>query len=192
MKLQFHPLTPQRWADLETLFGPRGACGGCWCMYWRLGRADFNAGKGEGNRVAFKQLVADGLVAGILAYDGDEAVGWCAVEPRPQYSRLGRSRVLKPVDETPVWSVTCLFVRKGYRGRGVSVELLRAAVAHVGRQGGRVVEGYPVEPDGRTADAFAYTGLVSAFRKAGFTEVARGSPVRPIMRCEAGRDRRRR
>jgi GNAT superfamily N-acetyltransferase len=187
-KLQVHPLTPERWGDLEKLFGPRGACAGCWCMYWRLPRSEFNAGKGDGNREAFRRLVASGRVPGILAYDGDEPVGWCAVEPRQQYPGLGRSRVLRPVDDTPVWSVTCLFVRRDHRRTGVSVELLRGAVGHVRRQGGRVVEGYPVEPaSGQTADAFAYTGLVSAFRRAGFTEVARGSPVRPIMRRKVAR-----
>jgi GNAT superfamily N-acetyltransferase len=186
VKLGFHPLTPDRWPDLEALFGERGACGGCWCMYWRLPRPEFNAQKGAGNRQAFQRLVGSGRMPGILAYDGDVPVGWCAVEPREEYPRLARSRVLAPVDDTPVWSITCLFVRRDYRRRGVSVALLRAAVAHVKRQGGRVVEGYPVEPSGgHTADAFAYTGLASAFQQAGFAEVARGSPGRPIMRCQA-------
>jgi GNAT superfamily N-acetyltransferase len=185
MKLQFRPLTQDRWPDLEALFGERGACGGCWCMFWRLGRSQFDAQKGAGNRKGFKRLVASGRVPGILAYDGEAPVGWCAVEPREEYTRLERSRVLAPIDDTPVWSVTCLFVRRDYRRCGVSIELLRAAVAHVKRQGGQVVEGYPVEPaGGQTADAFAYTGLASAFRQAGFTEAARGSPSRPIMRFE--------
>ncbi len=185
MKLHFHPLTPKRWPDLEKLFGPRGACAGCWCMYWRLTHSQFQEQKGAANRKAFKRLIERGTVPGILAYDGEEVVGWCAVEPRDEYPRLANSRVLQPIDETPVWSVTCLFIRRDYRRRGVSMALLREAAAHVRQQGGQIIEGYPVEPaGGETPDAFAYTGLASAFRQAGFVEVARRSPTRPIMRRE--------
>src|SRR5262245_40253210 len=191
--LTFHPLTPERWPDFEALFGARGACGGCWCMLWRLRRADFERQKGEGNRAAMHALVASGAVPGLLAYDAGAPVGWCAVAPRACYPALDRWRVLKPLDDTPVWSVSCLFVAKGHRGRGVSVALLRAAVEHVRRQCGRCVEGYPVEPKtGQLPPVFAWTGLPSAFRQAGFVEVARGSPTRPIMRCDlAGRPGRR-
>lgn len=190
--LEFHPLTPSRWVDLETLFGERGACGGCWCMWWRLKRSEFDRRRGDANKESMRTLVASGEVPGILAYVGREPVGWCAVAPRECYPVLERSRVLKRIDERPVWSVTCLFVKKQYRNRGVSVQLLRAAVEHVRESGGTVVEGYPVEPSAaRMPDAFAWTGLVAAFRRAGFVECARGSPTRPIMRFETGRPRRR-
>jgi GNAT superfamily N-acetyltransferase len=188
--LQLHPLTAERWPDLEALFGERGACGGCWCMYWRLARADFERGKGAGNRRGFQRLVKQGQIPGILAYADGVPVGWCAVEPRDCYPRLEKSRVLRRIDEQPVWSVTCFFIKKEYRGRGVSVALLRAAVAHVAQHGGTVVEGYPVEPrTGRMPGAFAWTGLASAFKKAGFVEVARGSEVRPIMRLKIGKQK---
>jgi GNAT superfamily N-acetyltransferase len=183
LTLDFHPLTLDRWADFETLFGERGACGGCWCMLWRLQRSVFDSQKGAGNREAMRSLVAAGEVPGILAYAGGEPVGWCAVAPRERYPALDRSRVLRRIDETPVWSVSCLFVARGYRKQGVSVQLLKAAVAWVGEQGGRVVEGYPVEPKKDEVPAvFAWTGLASAFRRAGFVECARGSETRPIMR----------
>ena len=108
-----------------------------------------------------------------------------AIAPRESYSALQRSRVLKKIDDQPVWSVSCLFVKKEHRNHGVSVQLLRAAVAYVKEQGGTIVEGYPVEPKtDRMPDVFAWTGLVSAFRQAGFVECARGSPTRPIMRFE--------
>jgi GNAT superfamily N-acetyltransferase len=181
--LDFHPLTPDRWADFERLFGPRGACAGCWCMFWRLKRSLFNSQKGEGNRGAMKALVGAGEVPGILAYADGMAVGWCAVAPREHYSALERSRILKPIDDKPVWSVSCFFIARPYRNRGVSVQLLKAAVAWVKEQGGRLVEGYPVEPrKGPMPAAFAWTGLASAFRKAGFAECARRSETRPIMR----------
>lgn len=181
--IRHHPLTPARWADFEDLFGARGACGGCWCMLWRTTRAAFDAGKGDGNRAAMKRLVDAGREPGILAYDGKQAVGWCAVAPRVDYPALARSRVLKAVDDVPVWSVSCLFVRKTHRGRGVSVGLLRAAARFVADRGGTVVEGYPVEPkSAEMPPAFAWTGLASAFVRAGYTEHRRGSPTRPIMR----------
>ena len=181
--LSFHPLSADRWVDLEGLFGARGACGGCWCMYWRLPRATYTRGKGEGNRAAFATLVDTGTEPGILAYLDDVPVGWCAVAPRGEFGGLARSRVLKPVDDTPVWSITCLFVTKPCRRSGLSVLLLDAAARFAAARGARVVEGYPVDPpSGTTADAFAWTGLRSAFARAGFTECARRSPGRPIMR----------
>jgi len=176
------PLTPSRWKDLETLFGERGACGGCWCMFWRLPRAEFERRKGAGNRRAFKRLVEGGAAPGLLAYDGREPVGWCAVAPRAEYPGLARSRILEPLDGEPVWSVSCLFVARPYRRQGVSKLLLEAAADHVRRRGGRIVEGYPVDAKTEAADAFVWTGLASAFVQAGFTEVARRSPTRPIMR----------
>ncbi len=182
-KLSFAPLTPDRWADFELLFGDRGACGGCWCMFWRLPRKEFEAGKGTGNKAAMKAIIKKGDEPGLLAYSGHVPVGWCAVAPREDYSALGRSRVLKAVDDTPVWSVSCLFVAKSHRGLGVSVELLKAATRFVAEQGGTVIEGYPVEPKtDKMPDAFAWTGLASAFLRAGFHENHRGSVTRPIMR----------
>jgi GNAT superfamily N-acetyltransferase len=181
----FHPLTSDRWTDFETLFGERGACGGCWCMLWRLKRSEFERQKGQANKESMRSLVASGEVPGILAYATEGPVGWCAIAPRESYPGLERSRVLKRIDEKPVWSVSCLFVKKEHRNQGVSVQLLRAAIAHVKQQGGTVVEGYPVEPSTeRMPDVFAWTGLVAAFQQAGFVECARGSPTRPIMRFE--------
>jgi GNAT superfamily N-acetyltransferase len=183
MKLVFQPATAERWAAVEKLFGPRGASGGCRCMWWRLPRSEFEQMKGEGNRLAFQRVVAERVAPGILAHDNDQPVGWCAVAPRSDYPGLERSRVLKRVDDEPVWSITCFFIAQAYRRKGVSVQLLKAAVAHARKNGARIVEGYPVEP--RSAEmpaAFAWTGTSSAFRQAGFNEVARRSETRPIMR----------
>lgn len=182
-QLTIRPLTPARWDDFEELFGPRGACGGCWCMFWRLSRAEFNKNKGAGNRQLMRDLVGAGVAPGILAYLDGEPVGWCAVAPRTAYSALERSRILQPVDDTPVWSISCLFVRKDCRKKGLSVALLRGAIEFVRERGGSIVEGYPVEPQKKEMPAaFAWTGLASAFLKAGFRECARRSETRPIMR----------
>jgi predicted GNAT family acetyltransferase len=182
-ELVIRPLTPSRWRDLEALFGEKGACGGCWCMWWRIKRSEFEKQKGEGNRQAFKALVESGTRPGLLAYRGREPVGWCAVEPRSNYPALQRSRILKPVDEQPVWSVTCFFIKRGHRGEGVSRALIRGAIDYVAKKGGRIIEGYPVEPrKDRMPGAFAWTGIASAFKREGFREVARRSETRPIVR----------
>jgi GNAT superfamily N-acetyltransferase len=180
---EFRALTPDTWKDFEALFGKRGAAGGCWCMWWRLSQKEFNTQKGEGNRRAMKAIVASGSIPGILAYHEGRPAGWCSVAPREDFPRLARSRILKPVDSRAVWSVVCFFTTKAYRRRGVAERLLRAATKYVRARGGRIVEGYPVEPKkGETADVFAYHGLASMFRNVGFREVARRSPTRPIMR----------
>jgi GNAT superfamily N-acetyltransferase len=176
-------LTSERWPDLEALFGARGACGGCWCMWWRLKRAEFDRQKGETNRQNFKAIVESGAAPGLLGYAGGRPVAWCAVAPREDYPALERSRILQRIDDTPVWSVTCLFVARPFRRQGLTVRMLKAAVVYAGQRGAQIVEGYPVEP--RTADmpaAFAWTGTASAFRQAGFVEALRRSPTRPIMR----------
>jgi GNAT superfamily N-acetyltransferase len=180
--LAVRPVSPERWPDLERLFGPRGACAGCWCMWWKLPRAAWTAGKGEGNRRALEAIVSGGGVPGLLAYDGREPVGWVAIEPRAAYARLARARTLKPVDDAPVWSITCFFVARSHRGRGVTRVLVDAAVAHARRHGARLVEGYPVDAAKPLADAWLYTGSFSTFRKAGFEEVARRTRTRPIVR----------
>ena len=181
--LKIHPLTAKRWPDLETLFGKNGACAGCWCMWWRLQRAEWIRQKGAGNRGALKKIVERKETPGLLAYAGRRPIGWCALASREVYPRLDRSRILKRVDDQPVWSVVCFFVAREFRRRGVTVRLLEAAVDHARKHGAKIIEGYPVETkQAGMPDVFAYTGLVPAFRKAGFIEVERRSKSRPIMR----------
>ena len=155
-------------------------------MTWRLLRPEYERQKGVGNRRALRRLVDAGEMPGLLAYDRERPIGWCALAPRERYGRLERSRILKPVDTRPVWSVVCLFVDRAYRRRGVTVALLRAAADHARDQGGLILEGYPVEPKSakEIPPVFAFTGVASAFRKAGFREAARRSPTRPIMRLD--------
>ncbi|MBU2446139.1 MAG: GNAT family N-acetyltransferase [Bacteroidetes bacterium] len=182
LNLKFKVLTPSRWKDLEKLFGGRGACGGCWCMWWKLSRKDFEKQKGGKNKKAFMKIVSNGERPGILAYYKNEPIGWCAVAPRDKYPLLENSRVLRRFDDEQVWSIVCFFIEKSFRKKGVAVKLIKSAVNFVKRSGGKIIEGYPIEPKKKTADVFAWTGFASAFRKAEFTEVARRSPTRPIMR----------
>lgn len=182
-RLRFAALTSELWNDFERLFGERGACGGCWCMSWRLNRRHFEEQKGEGNKKAFRAIVESGAMPGILAYENGEPVGWCAVAPRQEYVVLQRSRVWSPLDSLPVWSVSCFFVKKSHRQTGISVSLLKAAIEFARRRGARIIEGYPLDlKHGRLPDAFVWTGLASAFRKAGFVEAARRSSQKPILR----------
>ncbi len=177
------PVTPEYWDDLVTLFGPRGATGGCWCMWFRLSRSQFDQQKGESNKLALREIVDSGEAPGILAYMGKQPVGWVSVAPRTRFASLERSRVLKRLDDEPVWSIVCFFVARPYRRKGVTLFLLQAAVDYARTQGAKIVEGYPVEPPkSEIADVFAYHGLASIFLRVGFREVARRSPTRPIMR----------
>ena len=129
-----------------------------------------------------QRLAKAGAKPGLLAYADGQPVGWCAVAPREEYERFATSRVLKPVDDQLVWSVTCFFIARTYRRWGLTRQLLDAAAEFAMRQGAKILEGYPVEPRRDQPDAFVYTGLASAFRKTGFKEVARRSPSRPIFR----------
>ena len=176
------PLTPDRWADLEALFGERGASSGCWCMWWRVAAKDWERGTGAGNRSVFRRIVDAGPAPGLLAYDGTEPVGWVAVAPRDAYPRLNRSPKLKPVDDTPAWAITCFYIDRAYRGTGVGGTLLAAAVRHARAEGATAVEGYPIDPGpGRVTNAAAFTGVLDMFRAAGFEEIARRGG-RPILR----------
>lgn len=180
---KFNPLTLEKWGDLQTLFGKRGACGGCWCMWWRISRKEFEEKKGDGNRIALKRLVKGNAQTGIIAYDDKKPVGWIAFAPREHYLKLETSKILQPVDEKPVWSVSCFFIDKDYRRKGLTIELLREAEKFARKNGARILEGYPIDSKTKNyAPVFANTGLVSAFRQAGFQEVERRSATRPIMR----------
>ena len=161
-------------------------------MFWRLSRKQFDAGKGAANKKAFKAIIQSGSEPGVIAYHNDEPIGWCAIAPREQYIALERSRILQPVDDQPVWSISCLFVKKPYRRQGISSQLLRAAVDLAAKKGASVVEGYPVEPSmQKMPDPFLWHGIPSAFVAAGFKEVLRRAPSRPIMRFTIRSNRRR-
>jgi GNAT superfamily N-acetyltransferase len=183
IQLQFHAVTPDRWKDFEKLFGKDRTCAGCWCMWWRLSRTEFSQKSGEGKKRTFKKIIMSEQMPGVLAYSDGEPIGWCAIAPREVYPVLDRSRVLKRVDDKAVWSVTCFYVARGYRGQGVTGQLLAAAIEFARERGARIIESYPIDSGGAKKDAGSvFTGLLPTFEKAGFVEVERRSPTRPIMR----------
>jgi GNAT superfamily N-acetyltransferase len=181
--LSFYPLTPDRWDDFEALFGPRGACAGCWCMWWRLTSQEFREGAGSVNRDKFRECVRERTPPGVLAYRGQTAVGWCAVAPREKYRRLAFSRILQPIDDTPVWAISCLYVAKGNRKQGLTRRLIEAGCELAANFGASVVEAYPrISPDKPSNPLALYTGTEGSFTRAGFHVVAKPTPVRRVMR----------
>ena len=161
-ELSFKPIKRNLWTDFEELFGPNGACAGCWCMFWKLRGKAYDEARGLETRQMHKSIVDSGVATGLLAYLHGEVVGWIAVEPRESYPRLAHSRTLQPVDEQAVWSVTCFFVAKRFRRQGITVELLKAAVEHVllGLDHLQVAE--VLHPDGHRVDGRVELGVGEA------------------------------
>jgi GNAT superfamily N-acetyltransferase len=181
--LEIAPLTSQRWDDFTALFGGSAVTNGCWCMFWRIPRKQFQNNGSAGNRTAMQALVDAGEIPGVLAYLDGQPVAWCSLGPRESYGALERSRVLTRVDEQPVWSLVCFFVAKGHRHQGLMLPLLRGALEYARAQGARLVEAYPIEHT--TFDvAGSYMGRIATLEQAGFTIVAAPNARRRIMRCE--------
>lgn len=185
------PLTPGTWADLEELFGlPGGSIvRGCWCMFYRRSGKPPGAGGPPGsvkaaNKQAMCDLVSSGVVPGLIGYSDGHPAGWISFGPREEFEKLRRSPVMKPVDDTPVWSVVCSYVARPYRGRGMQRLLLDAAIGYAGRNGARVLEAYPIDKTARSHDDFMFFGARSLYERAGFREVVRRSPTRVVMRLE--------
>jgi GNAT superfamily N-acetyltransferase len=178
-----HPLTPDRWRDLAALFETSSTTRACWCTWFRQTTADYRANAGDKNRRAFQRVVRTAEAPpGVLAYIDGKPAGWCAIAPREDYTRLARSKTLKPIDDKPVWSVTCSFIGSHARQRGVAHALLRAAVDLASKHGAKIVEAYPLVPGRKLRSDESYVGVTPLFEKAGFIEVARPSPGRAIMR----------
>lgn len=187
IKLAFRPLVSENWKDIEQLFSSNGNCRSCWCMWWRQSSSEWQKRKGAERKEALKSIVDQGKIPGIIAYSAEHPVGWVSISPREEFHRLERSRTLKRIDDKPVWSIVCFFVTKALRGKGVSTQLLRAAVDYAGRRGAKIIEGYPSRSRGKQEDMLVYTGLDSAFLKTGFTDCGSASKVRTIMRLEIRR-----
>ncbi|MDX2179314.1 MAG: GNAT family N-acetyltransferase [Bryobacteraceae bacterium] len=181
MELRVAPLTPKLWPALEELFATNRTCNQCWCMYWRIGSAYRNRAGGD-NKSDFRQLVREDDPPGHLAFDGGKPVGWLQLTPRGALPALERNKRLARVDEVPVWSISCFFVRVGYRKRGVTEALIAAAIAAARKAGAPALEAYPVDA-GETSSS-SFTGYLSTFLRLGFREVERRAPARPIVRYE--------
>jgi GNAT superfamily N-acetyltransferase len=180
--LTFKPVTPSQWADLVTLFSEHGVQNGCWCMYWRIPRKEFQCNYGEGNRQFLKKIVESGSVPGILAYHKRKPVGWCSIAPREDFPVVLRSRTLKPIDDQPVWSIVCFFVSEPYRKSGLSHLLIKAAIDYAKKHGAHIIEAYPVDVHAKSIEFERYVGLTTTYEKEGFKEVLRRSERKAIVR----------
>lgn len=180
------PLTPELWPAFEQLFGKTGACSGCWCTYWRVPHKDYVAHRGAKAKAYFKRRVMAGPPPGLLAFIGDEAVGWMQIGPRadtPQWNSPRRATApLKPEDaaDPRVWGATCFFIKPSARGKGVMKALVKAGVAYAKANGARFLEACPI--DGKVGNVDAYVGIASVFERAKFREAARRRSNRPLMR----------
>ncbi|MEM8812334.1 MAG: GNAT family N-acetyltransferase [Pseudomonadota bacterium] len=183
--ITIRPATKDLWAAFEALMGPKGGVGGCWCMLWRQNRKDQTRFTGAGNRARIRAAFDAETPPGLLAFDGADPVAWLSIAPRRAFVRLETSRILKPVDDRPVWSISCFLIRNTHRRQGLAIALLEQAKSFVEEQGGSILEGYPVDPKKDPyPGTYAWTGIAESFRRAGFEEVARRSETRPIMRFE--------
>jgi GNAT superfamily N-acetyltransferase len=169
------PLTPQRWLDLDDLFSPSGHLCGCWCQWFKLTNKRFDEMSDTAKKADLHEQVLRGDLPGLLAYDSERPIGWCAIEPRERYPRLARSPILKPVDDIPVWSLTCFWLQSEYRGMGLTQKLIKAAMRHVEQQGGKMIEAYPIDPRGKISNSQAYHGLYSTLSAWG-SRKPRGAP----------------
>jgi GNAT superfamily N-acetyltransferase len=181
MKLVVRPLTAELLPALEDLFADSAMCSKCWCMYWRVGSA-YRKQPARDNRKAFRAVVKSGPPPGLLAFDGALAIGWCQVTPRDALPWLERPWRMRRVDDAPVWSISCFYVRKGYRRQGITRLLIDAALEAAKHAKAPALEAYPL--DRALSPSATSTGIVSTFARAGFKVVARHAPERPIMRYE--------
>lgn len=181
MELTTRPLTAELWPDFEVLFGENGAKSGCWCMYWRIGSFYRRQAPAQ-NRAAFQAVVEAGPPPGLLAFAAARPVGWCQIGPRRSIPHIDRVWRLHSPDDKPVWSISCLYIAKGPRRRGVASHLLEAAI-DFGRAGGAsIIEAYPI--DRRVSPSSSSTGFVTSFERLGFRHVPSPAPERPIVRLE--------
>jgi GNAT superfamily N-acetyltransferase len=180
----YKPVTIAEWPDLEALFSEHGVQNGCWCMYWRIPRQECQRNYGAGNKQFLKQIVESGQVPGILAYHEGKPVGWCSVASRETFPVVLRSPTLKPIDDRPVWAITCFFVSKPYRRGGLTHLLIQAAIEYAQAHGARLIEAYPIDVHAKSIEYERYSGLTTTFEKLGFKEACRRSERRPIMRYE--------
>jgi GNAT superfamily N-acetyltransferase len=180
---EFHPLTAARWDDFETLFGPNGACAGCWCAWFLMTNREYTEAKKEGHKELMRTLVHSGVEPGIIAYADGVPAGWVALAPRERYQRLETSKQLGAVDDKPVWVISCFFIHRDYRRQGLMEKLLAAAVQYARGLGVKTLEAFPLDVEGKMSSIQMYTGKSSVFYKLGFNEVARRN-YRPILRLE--------
>lgn len=181
-KLTTAILTKKNWHDLEFLFGEKGACGGCWCMNWRLPRIEYQRNKGEKNKQLLHKLVSQNEPLGVIAYYDKIPVGWCSISSKTRLLEQKNSRILKKTAIPSKWSIVCLYIRPDFRRKHLSSYLIEHASAFAFKKGALMVEAYPVIPKTDTMpDVFAWTGIWKSYKRAGFKIVEQPSSGKYIM-----------
>lgn len=182
--LSFQPLSISNFGDFEYLFGEKGACEGCWCMQCRLQADEFKAGRGEANRLAMKKLVESGCTLGIIAYNDNEPIGWCSLGDQKDFSQLPKYHESQIIDDK-TWIIFCLYIRRGWRRKGVKRALLKYLIAYCKTKGAKVLESHQCNSTfSKYPDNFAWTGIEKAYKAVGFVKIDDSINKRPIMRYE--------
>ncbi len=185
IELQFDSLTSSNWQQFETLMGEKGGCGHCWCMFFRLPYKNFQENKPDGNKKMMKELVNKSQPQGLIASLNKQPVGWIALAPREDYMKLENSRVFKRIDDKPVWSITCFFIKKEFRRMGLSQQLIKGAVDFAKKKRIKTLEAYPAIPyNEKVPHAFLWVGVLSSFVKNGFKIVQQHSKSRAMVRID--------
>jgi GNAT superfamily N-acetyltransferase len=183
--LSFKELAATNWKQYEELMGEKGGCGNCWCMYFRLPYKIFQENKPDGNKKLIKKLVNNDMLLGLIAFMNKKPFGWIALAPREDYIRIESSRVFKRIDDKPVWSITCFFIKKEYRRMGLSHQLIKGAVDFAKKKKIKILEAYPAIPyNEKVPHPFLWVGVLSSFIKNGFKIVKQSSKSRAMVRLE--------
>lgn len=180
-----HPLTPDRFDDFADVVNPNRRATHCWCVTHRLRAADVAELAGRpvdsdasgAREAAMRALCERDVPPGVIAYRDGEPVGWCNIGPREDIPKLATSRLMRPVDDVPVWSIVCVVVRGGHRRQGVTRRLLEGAVTWAASHGAVAVEAHPVDPPGRMDTTMAFVGTRSMFEPLGFEAVGSTDPM---------------
>ncbi|WP_196259504.1 GNAT family N-acetyltransferase [Pelagibacterium limicola] len=172
--LKVKPVTGKSWPDLETLFESKGGPSYCWCMPYRAMDDRAKAGNAD-RKAALKSRVEKRVPIGLVGYLTGEPVAWCSLGPRESFMKLGNPQ---DGDDHGIWSVTCFFIRRDFRGRGLSAQMLAAAIAYARKRGAEMLEGYPVDPD---SPSYRFMGFVSLFENRGFAPAGRAGTRKHIM-----------
>ena len=185
MNIKLKPLVKENWKDFENLMGEKGGCGGCWCMTFRITSHEFEENKFEGNKKLMKELVRTNRPTGLIGYLGEEPIGWIALAPREDYLKIEKSRSLKRIDDKPVWSMTCFYVKKEFRRKGISGRLIQLVKAYAKKQKIPALEAYPVVPYAeKVSPPFLWTGVLSSFLNNGFEIVRQNGKSKAMVRYE--------
>ncbi|NKG20027.1 GNAT family N-acetyltransferase [Paeniglutamicibacter terrestris] len=176
-----HPVTPDRFEDFGDVINPTRRDTHCWCLSHRLGVKDIEELGGRSRETAMRKLCDRENPPGVLTYRNGEPVGWCSIGPRAEIPRLVVSKLIRPVDAVPVWSIICVVVRSGYRRQGVTEQLLEGAIAYAASRGAPAIEAHPVDPDGRMDTTMAFVGTRTMFERVGFRVIGTTDAVASRM-----------